>query len=97
MRHSLRQTEKPHDFVEVGGIAIAVGAGNVEGNVNVRACVESRQQVELLKHESDLAFAQAGAFGVRELGKIVAIDHDAAGVSPGQATQEVKQCGFSAA
>ena len=55
------------------------------------------QQVEFLEDESNFALAQPGAFGVGELGEIVAIDDHVPGIGPSQSTQQVEKGGFAAA
>ena len=76
---------------------VAVGAGNVQRDIDVGARVECGQQIEFLEDESDLAFAQLGALGIGELGEIVAVDDDVAGVGARQSAQQIKESGFAAA
>ena len=61
------------------GVAIAISR-NFLRHQDVRSRVQRRQQIEFLKHESDLALAHAGAFAVGECRQIVAVEHDAAAV-----------------
>src|SRR3984885_8335456 len=96
MPQALGQPEQVGDAVEVRWIPFAV-ARNFLGNRNVRACVERGQQVELLKHEADLAFAHAGSFGIGERRQVVAVEHYAAPVRPRQSAQKVKESRLSAA
>ena len=66
-------------------------------NLDVRACIERRQQIEFLKHEADLALAHVGALRIGEHGKIVSVDDKMAGIRPRQTAQKIKERRLSAA
>lgn len=96
MVEALAESEEIADSEEEGGVA-AVVAGDFLGDGDVGAGVERGQEVELLKNESDLALAQAGAFGVGECGEVVAVEDYFAGIGAGESAEEVEECGFAAA
>ena len=54
-----------------------VATGDLAGDFDIAPRRQRGQQIELLKDEADLCFAQFGAPGVGQLGKIDAIDQDA--------------------
>ena len=55
----------------------AMAAGDLARDFNIAARRQRGQQIELLKHKSNLGLAQYGAPGVAQLGKIDAIDQHA--------------------
>src|ERR1035441_5150344 len=85
MSKTLGQAEKIGDTVKVRGISVAV-ARNLPGDPNVGAGVESRQQVELLEYEANLALAHSGSCRVGECGQIFTVEHHAAAVGARQST-----------
>src|SRR5438552_3788576 len=97
MIQPLFQPQQFYDAVEVSLVAAAVASRDIDGNLNIRARAQRRQQVEFLEDESDLALAHFGAFRIRELREIVAIDEDVADVRTSQTAKDIKQCGLPAA
>src|SRR5438874_8748955 len=97
MVQALLYSQQADNFVEVLLIPPAIFAGDVAGDINVRARIEGRQQIELLEYEPNLALAHGRALGVRQFREIVAINHDPARIRTGQATEQVEESRFAAA
>ena len=96
MIEALAQSQQIANAEEEGGIAMAV-SGDLLRNGDVRTGVQRRQQVELLKYESDLALAHAGALGIGERGEIVAVEDYLAGIGAGEAAEQIEESGLAAA
>src|SRR5579863_4406096 len=75
------QSEQAHNLVEVSGITISIGSGNIHCDFDIRTCVERRQKIEFLKYESNLALAHAGTFGVGKLCEVIFVDDYTPGIS----------------
>ena len=58
---------------------------------------QSRDQVEKLKHETDMTAAEKGAFDLVQTGYNPIIDTDGAGVGQVDAAEQVQQGGFAGA
>ena len=78
--------QHPGDLLQERGIGRSQ-AGNVAGNLDVRARAECGQKIKFLENETDLAFAQSRALAIGKCGKIHAIDGDASRVGAGQSAQ----------
>src|SRR5215831_16274783 len=61
---TIGQSEKVGDAIEERWIVTSISR-NLSRNENVRPGVQGGQQIELLKHEPDLAFAHPGSLGIR--------------------------------
>src|SRR5271170_3869162 len=96
MGKAFLQSQQAHDLVEVRRVSIPVGSGDVQSDIDVRARIEGRKQIELLEYESDLALAHAGTFGVGKLREIITVDDDAPRVSPSQSAKKIEQSGLAA-
>src|SRR5208283_950362 len=96
MLQTLRDTKHLGDLLQEHGIGGAQ-PGNVSSDFDIRARAESRQKIEFLEDESDLAFAQPGALAIGKRGKIHAIDGDASRVGVGQSPEQIKERGLAAA
>ena len=83
--------------VEVLPVQRLFAAAYGVGNFDIAHGGERWEQVEFLKDEADTVFAQAGALGVVQCGKIHAVNDDAAAGGLGEATEEVKERGLSGA
>jgi len=55
MRETLGESQQLNDSLEVSFIELAV-AGDVTGNLDIRACIERGQQVEFLEYKPILRF-----------------------------------------
>src|SRR5579872_363756 len=91
------QSEQAHNLVEVSGITISIGSGNIHCDFDIRTCVERRQKIEFLKYESNFALAHAGTFSVRKLCEVISIDDYTPGIGSGQPAQKIKKRGLAAA
>src|SRR5580693_97409 len=91
MLQAFLQTQQAHDLVEIHCVAISISPGNVHRDIDVRTRIQRGQKVELLEYESDFAFAQAGAFRIRELREVISINDDVARVGASQSTQKIKK------
>ena len=72
-------------------------AGNVNGDLDIRARAQRGQKIEFLEDESDLALAQPGALAVGKGGEIHAVDGDASRVGAGQSAEQIKERRLAAA
>src|ERR1700737_3016298 len=97
MMQALLQAQQAHNFIKVVALPSSIRAGDIQRNINVGAGIESWQQIELLEDKSDLAFAQPGALGIRELREVASVKDDVTRVRPSESTQKVKQRGLAAA
>ncbi len=83
-----------------GALAIfrrVVVAGNVARDLDIAFGRQRRQQVELLKHETDLAAAKPGAAGVGHGGEVDAVDEHVAGVGVREAAENIEERRLAAA
>src|SRR5579864_1417726 len=76
---------------------LAISSRNLAGNGDVVFGRERGQQVEFLKHESDLALSHLCPLTVRQMGEIHAVNQYAAGSWPGQPAHNVEERGLAAA
>ena len=96
MLQTLGDAEHPGDLLEERGIGRGQ-AGNVNGDLDIRARAQRRQKIEFLEDESDFALAQPGALAVGKRREIHAIDGDASRVGAGQSAEQIKKRGLAAA
>src|ERR1039458_5708839 len=96
MLQTLGNAEHPGDLLQECGIGSSP-AGNISGDLDIRAGAERGQKIKFLEDESDLAFAQAGALAVGKRGEIDAVNGDASRVGLGQPAEQIKQRGLTAA
>src|SRR5579863_10787371 len=59
--------------------------------------MERGQQIEFLKHESNLALAHTSPFSVGKLCEVIFVDDYTPGISSGQPAQKIKKRGLAAA
>ena len=68
-----------------------VAPADLVGNLDVAACGERRQQVELLEDKADFRLPHLRAFTVVERGEVDVINQDIAGRGSCQAAEDVEQ------
>ena len=66
-------------------------ARNIDGNFDIRARAERRQQIEFLEDEADFALAQSRPLAVRKARKIHAVDGHASRIRPRQSSEKIKE------
>src|SRR5262249_42824019 len=96
MIQPLRDAEQAQNLLELR-VGLGIRSGDVAGDGDVVARGQVRQQVELLKNETDRAFAQTGSRGVADLGEVLIVDLDFAGGGRSKAADDVEQRRFSGA
>ncbi len=84
------------EMVEVFPIELFRATGNFMRQQDIVHGAEGRQQVEFLKHKTDLLLAQPGTLRIAQSGEIDAVNQQAPGGWPGQASDVVKKRRLSA-
>src|SRR5438067_8296930 len=91
------EAQQLDDLVEVRPIHVTILAADFMRDGDVSHRVKRGQQIELLKHEADLALAQSRALGIRELCEIHIVDENASAAGARKPAQNVEQGRFAAA
>src|SRR5258708_12021241 len=75
MVKTLAKSQQITDASEMLSVALTIARYFLcDGDIG--ACIEGRQQVELLEYEADFPPAHASALGIGEQTEIIAIEHD---------------------
>jgi len=88
---SVTNPQKVGQVVEIFFIQFAGATGNFVCQLDIMHGVQGWQQVEFLKNEANLLFAQTSPLGIVQAGEVHAIDYQVSRGGPGQTANTVKQ------